>query len=319
MPRRRKKVESFLDVLVTLPWWVSMVIAGLILVGLRWFLPAMWASNIFLKPLAMVLSNFAWLGSGFFFVIGLVILARQKMAARVGSNGTDPTFRSPLPPIPQPASHSGGEARGAPQTGRDPLESAGRELRAAKRQPMEWSLDLLRNIEWKRFEDLCQKFYETKGIRSETTPLGPDGGIDIRLYDDNAGAATAIVQCKAWGERAVGVKPVRELLGVMVHENIAKAFFMTSGTFSDEARAFAQNHRITLVDGNMFLMMIQRLPSESRQVLLEVATAGDYTTPTCPRCGIKMRRVLGTQGRPDFWGCGNYPRCRQKLQMRRST
>lgn len=90
-------------------------------------------------------------------------------------------------------------------------------------KPTAWSLELIRDLEWKRFEDVCQQFYEMKGIRSETTALGPDGGIDIRLYQDDSGLASSIVQCKAWGERFVGVKPVRELLGVMIHEKIGKA------------------------------------------------------------------------------------------------
>ncbi len=183
-------------------------------------------------------------------------------------------------------------------------------------KPTEWSIELLRDLEWKRFEDVCQKFHALKGIRSETTPLGPDGGIDIRLYQDDSGKATSIVQCKAWGKRFVGVQPVRELLGVMAHEKIEKAFFMASGNFSDEAKAFAQSNPITLINGDMLVTMIKRLPAADQQSLLAFATEGDFNTPTCPSCGIKMRRVPGTSGRPDFWGCQHYPRCRQKLGMR---
>lgn len=54
---------------------------------------------------------------------------------------------------------------------------------------------------------------------------------------------TAIVQCKAWGDSYVGVKPIRELLGVMVHENVPRAFFMASGKYSEEAKAFAEPNR----------------------------------------------------------------------------
>ena len=185
-----------------------------------------------------------------------------------------------------------------------------------KPKPTEWTLDVIRDLEWKRFEDVCQQFYEKKGIRSDTTDLGPDGGIDIRLYQDDSGRPTSIVQCKAWGERYVGVKPIRELLGVMTHEKIGKAFFMTSGSYSDEAKAVAQANRITLIDGNMLLMMIQRLPAPERESLLAFAVDGDYATPTCPSCGIKMVVRQGTNGRADFWGCQNYPRCRQTLGKR---
>lgn len=184
-------------------------------------------------------------------------------------------------------------------------------------KPTEWTIELLRTLEWKRFEDVCQKFYALKGIKSETTPLGPDGGIDIYLFQDESGKPTSIVQCKAWNERRpVGIKPIRELLGVMVHGKIEKAFFIVSGSFTDEAKQFAQANRIILITGEMLLAMIQRLPDTDRQALLAFATEGDYRTPTCSSCGIKMRRVPGTNGRPGFWGCQNYPRCKQTLRIR---
>ena len=184
-------------------------------------------------------------------------------------------------------------------------------------RPSEWSLSLIRDLEWKRFEDVCQQYYELKGIRSETTPLGPDGGIDIRLYQDDSEKPTAIVQCKSWNVRYVGVSLIRELLGVMTHEKIAKAFFMTTSSFSEDAKSFASANRITLVDGPLFLMMIQRLPASERDKLLAFATEGDYQTPTCPSCGVKMVTRSGSPGRSDFWGCPRYPTCRQVLWKRR--
>ena len=99
-------------------------------------------------------------------------------------------------------------------------------------KPTAGSVDVIRDVEWKRVADRCLKFYETSGIRSETTALGPDGGMDILLYQDDTGKPTAIVQCRASGEHLVGVRPVRELLGVMTHEKIGRAFFMTGGHFA---------------------------------------------------------------------------------------
>lgn len=187
---------------------------------------------------------------------------------------------------------------------------------ASAQRPQAWSLEVLRDMEWKRFEEVCLAFYRAKGIRAESTPLGPDGGVDVRLYQapDDPSRCTAIVQCKAWGERYVGVKPVRELRGVMAHEKTDKAFFMAPGAYSDDARAFASENRITLIDGPMFLAMLRRLSPEVGRQLLAQATAGDWTTPSCPSCGTKMLAREGRAGK--FWGCTNYPRCRQKLGMR---
>jgi restriction system protein len=49
-----------------------------------------------------------------------------------------------------------------------------------------------------------------------------------------------IVQCKHWRSRLVGVKPLRELWGVLSDEKADGAIFITSGSFSADALAFAQ-------------------------------------------------------------------------------
>ncbi len=322
---------------MSLPWQVSVFIGVLAFVGLKWMLPAMWASNMILRPMASGFAGLAWLLLGVFLVIGAFVFAAQKAATKaaadsepsakwipgmwLGRQGTSGTRNQPQERR-EPVDLSQ-EAVAEPEIPikrgplAKPLYDLSLQKESSARPKLEWSLELIRDIEWKRFEDLCQKFYETKGIRSECTALGPDGGIDIRLYQDGE-RATSIVQCKAWGARFVGVKPVRELLGVMTHEKIEKAFFMTSGQFSDDAKEVARSNRITLIDGQMFLMMLKRLPAESQKTLLEFATAGDYTTPTCPSCALKMKKVAGKAGRPDFWGCSNFPKCRQVLGMRRS-
>ena len=321
---RPRNDKSFVDVLLAAPWHVSVVVGVVVFIGLKWILPALAGSNMFLKPISAAASSVAWLFCGVFLLMGAAVFAKSRIAKERLSAAT-PTIQGVSPDrkiSSDPCTVKKESAIPLSTADRNVLEQVWgpRDSEASRpaTKPSEWSLDLIRDLEWKRFEDVCQQFYEKKGIRSETTALGPDGGIDIRLYQDDTGLPTSIVQCKAWGERYVGVKPVRELLGVMTHEKISKAFFMTSGSYSDEAKVVAQANRITLIDGNMLLMMIQRLPTKERESLLAFATAGDYSTPTCPTCGVKMNGILGNAERPDFWGCRNYPRCRQKLGMRKT-
>lgn len=312
-------IEDLFD----LPWQFSAGFGVAVYVLLKGVFPAIAGGNMFLQPLSAAASNAAWLFSGAFFLIAAIVFAKEKMA-KGKTQAIEPAIGSTVikqKDRQEPAYLPSDRVKQAIQNPRpeilDQLRSKDRETPGGfKAKPAEWSLEVIRRLEWKRFEDVCQQFYEKKGIRSDTTELGPDGGIDIRLYQDDSGRPTSIVQCKAWGERYVGVKPIRELLGVMTHEKIGKAFFMTSGSYSVEAKAVAQANRITLIDGNMLLMMIQRLPSPERENLLDFATDGDYTTPTCPTCGIKMIAKEGKNGRPDFWGCQNYPRCRQRLGKR---
>lgn len=104
----------------------------------------------------------------------------------------------------------------------------------------------------------------------------------------------------------------------MTHEKIGKAFFMTSGRYSVDVKATAEANRITLIDGTMLVELFRRLPPADQESLLIFATEGDYRTPTCPSCGIKMVGKAGKAGKLDFWGCPTYPRCRQTLGMRQT-
>lgn len=180
-------------------------------------------------------------------------------------------------------------------------------------KPSEWSLKLIKELEWKKFEELSTAYYIEKGIRAESTKLGSDGGIDIKLYQNVSEQATSIVQCKAW-ESKVGVQQIREFLGVMTHEKIPKGFYMTSSGFTEEAIATAKANQVTLINGEMLIMMIKRLNQESQLKLLSLATQGDYKTPSCSTCGTKMIRRKGKV--KDFWGCSNFPRCKKTLKLR---
>lgn len=327
MARRRRgnRRTSLIVDLLNLPWQFSVGLGFAVLVFLKGVFPAIAGGNMFMQPMAAAASSLAWLFSGVFFLIAAIVFIKEKV-----SQGKSPATESATrtsaprhklrqePAYSAPASEKPADHNTRPYILDKLLSESQTTPSTTKPKPTEWTLDVIRDLEWKRFEDVCQQFYEKKGIRSDTTDLGPDGGIDIRLYQDDSGRPTSIVQCKAWGERYVGVKPIRELLGVMTHEKIGKAFFMTSGSYSDEAKAVAQANRITLIDGNMLLMMIQRLPAPERESLLAFAVDGDYVIPTCPSCGIKMVVREGTNGRADFWGCQNYPRCRQTLSKRRA-
>jgi restriction system protein len=68
-----------------------------------------------------------------------------------------------------------------------------------------------------------------------------------------------------------------------------------------------------MVDGAQLLAKIAALPPEKSAALLKFATTGDYLTPTCPSCSLKMISRKSTKRGRAFWGCKNYPRCKQTL------
>ena len=180
-----------------------------------------------------------------------------------------------------------------------------------------FSQELLDALEWRRFEQLVTWYFQKTGFEAKRSRVGADGGVDIHVYKPGEDRPFAYVQCKAWYAYKVGVKPIRELFGVMAADSVNTGYFITTGSFTAEAQEFAKGRDMKLVTGGYLLEKLNSLSGSDRSELLYQVTAGDYTTPTCPRCDVKMVRRTGSDG--DFWGCPNYskrPRCRQTFKMR---
>lgn len=283
-------------------WPLAAGLSLLALVAAYVLIPLLLGANQYTSALVPVFRPFLLLMAGVFAAIAVFKYVRERV---------------------MPASHispASGAFRQGSRLSRDPqaaafIQSLGQSA-AEHARPAGWSAEIIQRMEWLRFEEVCAAYCQAKGMRAQTTSLGADGGVDIRLYEDPADPlrCTGVIQCKAWGERYVGVKPVRELRGVMAHENVAQGFFMSQSPFTAEAQAFARENQIELIDGEKLLSLIRALPEADAARLLAFATEGDWTTPSCPHCGTKMVLRAGANG--DFWGCANYPRCRQKLNVR---
>ncbi|MES2980384.1 MAG: restriction endonuclease [Pseudomonadota bacterium] len=179
---------------------------------------------------------------------------------------------------------------------------------AAKQEA--WSALVLQGIEWRRFEAVCEALFEQAGFTTKSQSHGPDGGVDIWLFSRHAEGAVAIVQCKHWLTRPVGVKEVREFLGTMASNQLKRGTFATSSTFTHDALEFAKKNGINSVDGVGLLTLIAKRTQEQQSHLLATAYDGEYWRPTCPSCGIKL---LERGKARKFWGCANFPQCKTQI------
>ena len=307
----RKRQEGIFEIVASAPWWVGVTIAGASYVGLKWFLPAVAVGNPIAVPLTQMLAKIAWVPACLFLLAAALSGSKKPLRSALKRSPEGHNFKPR-----RDAGLAGGGVSDVLEDGwRQKIESSEiyrTIMGAQERAPVsseEWSLQLLRELEWSRFEKLAADYYEAVGFKAKVTRYGADGGIDAELFSGDNPNRVAILQCKAWNTYKVGVKPVRELFGVMAAEEVPKGIFLTTGEFTQDARDFARGRAIELIDGKTFLEQIHKLPAESSRMLLRRATDGDYTTPTCPKCGIKMTRRTGKNGA--FWGCTRYPRCRQ--------
>lgn len=162
--------------------------------------------------------------------------------------------------------------------------------------------DALEKMSWQEFEGLVAETFRRQGYRVvERGGDGPDGGVDVELH---MGSDKYLVQCKQWKSQKVGVATVRELYGVMTAERAVGAFVVASGSFTDEAKSFADGRAIKLFDARKLRSMIGQVPS--------AAPAAEQTMPACPKCGSEMVRRTAKKGANagnQFWGCSRFPTC----------
>lgn len=188
-------------------------------------------------------------------------------------------------------------------------------IHPANENCIRWNKAFLKSLEWKRYEEVCMEYLRIKNCDANVTSIGADGGIDIKIHDRN-GNLFAIGQCKAWNKTPIGVSLVRELYGIMASDNAKYGIFLTTSTFSQDAIKFAENKKLLLIDADEFINLITSLKENDKRKIDKIATKGDYTTPTCVHCNVKMVRRTASKGRnegKDFWGCVNFPRCRKIL------
>jgi restriction system protein len=190
------------------------------------------------------------------------------------------------------------------------LDKSGRQSpERAKVDTSGWTLELLKRVEWRRFEELCAAYFEALGFRTQASRNGER--LAIGLYAAGSQSASTLVHCQAWNADTIGIRLLKGLRGAMTSGKLGEGVFVTSGKFTHEARDYAAKENIHVLDGAELLAKIADLAPEKSLGLLKLATKGEFMTPTCPSCEIKMTSRTSTRVGRKFWGCPNYPRCKQ--------
>ena len=166
-------------------------------------------------------------------------------------------------------------------------------------------------VDWYQFEKVVGLAYEARGYTvQQRGGANPDGGIDLLI--EMGGERTAI-QCKHWKTWKVRTRLVRELIGALIVEGVAKGIIVTLQGSTADAERLAAEHNIEIVRQDDLARMIDELPDYDRARAEEMLRD---RTKHCPKCESFM--VLRTprvgDGWKGFWGCERYPACHGKLE-----
>lgn len=176
------------------------------------------------------------------------------------------------------------------------------------------------------FEEMVASVYRAQGHQVQRTGAVGDHGVDVVVRAKNG--EKWIVQCKRW-RGTVGERVVREFYGTMQHEKADRGAIVTTGDFTPQAREWAKGKPIYLYNGEDFLRIWRRViggasgaaPNAVPEQEPAPSTSGTgvrLEPPRCPRCGVTM--VLRTAKRGSqkgrlFYGCPNYPLCREIVNV----
>lgn len=189
-------------------------------------------------------------------------------------------------------------------------------------------------LSWAEFEQACAELFRSMGFGARLTSNLSDDGVDIEIEKDGV---RAIVQCKHWPDRGIGSPVVRDLLGARQDFRVSDAYLLTSGFFSQPAKALAErNPGLYLWDRGALIKIARQVvweqlgreepahevaplrvpPVEAESVEAEPQTA-IYEVPAeaeaCPRCGRELVRKDGRRGAS--MSCSGFPQCRYSRDL----
>jgi hypothetical protein len=124
--------------------------------------------------------------------------------------------------------------------------------------PTDWAS--LSGIE---FERLIAGLLNSMGFAAEMTKASGDGGVDIEAtLDRPIVGGRYLIQCKRFGpDTLVGSPTVREFYGALVADRKAvKGILITTSRFTPQAREFAENLPIELIDGQQLARLMSEAP-----------------------------------------------------------
>ncbi len=117
------------------------------------------------------------------------------------------------------------------------------------------------------FERLIADLLRQMGFVAETTRATGDGGIDVEaVLEKPIVGGRYLFQCKRYApDNPVGSAAVREFYGALIADRHAvKGVFITTSTFTPQAREFAQKLPIELIDGERLQALLAEVAEASK-------------------------------------------------------
>jgi hypothetical protein len=120
------------------------------------------------------------------------------------------------------------------------------------------SKDHIDNLTGFEFEDLITLLLTKMGLQVHETTRASDGGVDvIAISEEIITGGKYIIQCKRLASN-VGEPIIRDLFGALHHNQASKAILITNSDFTNNAKKFAEDKPIELIDGEKLALLLKK-------------------------------------------------------------
>jgi len=128
---------------------------------------------------------------------------------------------------------------------------AWQQLRAPSGRSVAAKLERLRTMSWDEFAQAIEKGFGREGYAVKR--LGGKG-VDFELVKDSR---TTLLACKRWKASRTGMEPLRELEDARRAADAAGAIYVATGEVTAQARAFAAERGIRVLEGAELARTVQ--------------------------------------------------------------
>jgi restriction system protein len=134
--------------------------------------------------------------------------------------------------------------------------AAWRQLQAPHPARVAVMMDAIACMPWRSFADALVTAWTRAGYTVARVEGAKPGPADLVLTQ---GGKTTLVSARRWKAATHGVEPLRELHAAMQAQEAAAAIYVAShGQLSDNARIFARDHGITVLQGDAVAVLLLR-------------------------------------------------------------
>jgi hypothetical protein len=155
-----------------------------------------------------------------------------------------------------------------------------------------WSPELIASLDWLRVGEVARAIAEYHGCELAQSCVLADGALLFGMVEQPyIQPQRALVKVASWNGWGASPENVTEFGREVQMAGNARGIFVAPGGFSPAALMAAQEYRIETVDAAALCRVLESMPRERSDIMLNIATAGRYTTPSCPVCMEKLQRV----------------------------